>query len=50
MSKPGTNKHEGALPVREGSNRFGPALDLTVDPFDRIVSSDFGPMAAWIAQ
>ena len=44
MTQSGTYEHQGALPVGKSTDRFLPAFDLTVEPFNGSISPDLGSM------
>lgn len=44
MPQPGTNKHQSRIAIREDANNPRSASNLTVKPFDHVVSSDTQPV------
>lgn len=46
MAKPGADRHQSGVAVRERSHHAGSAADLTVQPLDHVVGADAGPMLA----
>ena len=46
MAKPRADQHQGRVAVRERPHYAGPAADFPVQPLDRVVGTDAGPVLA----
>ena len=50
MAQSSTDQHKSRIAVRETANHTGAAADLTVQPFNDIVSADTSPVFAGKSQ